>query len=261
MFAKLLKYEFKSTSKTLTAASIAALIAGALGGLLMYLICDGYVFDNLEVLFTVAIILLGGIMIGLFVYMIGCIYMLYARFYKTKFCDEGYLTFTVPASTHQILLSSILNIFIWLCIICLVFALSYGMIFLGISGLHLDIESIFDMQELISIDLIDTPQMILSIISSTVYSLILPLISLTIGCLVAKKHKILCSFAIGYGISMAVSIFSGVITATSYLQSSSGVALFEPLTNIVYLEAWIQLALGLGGYFLMHYLIQKQLNI
>lgn len=262
MFAKLLKYEFKSTGRSLAFASLAALIAGAIGGGLLYVVCDGYLLQDLDVLLTVAIILLGGIFLGLMCYAIGSIFTLYARFYKNKFCDEGYLTFTLPASTHQILLASMLNIVIWSVIVTLVTLLSYAMILAGIAGLSIDLsEPIYILQDVIEPDGYSLFQLVLSALSSAVYSLVLPLVSLTIGCLIAKKHKILCSFAIGYAISIAVSLFTGAVTATAFLQESIGMDIADPYGTAFLWQSLLQLALGIGGYFLMHHLIKKHLNI
>ena len=65
MFTKLLKHEFKGVSKPLTLVSIAALIAGALGGFLFKLIYDEVFMEQTEVLIAVVAILLGGIFIAL----------------------------------------------------------------------------------------------------------------------------------------------------------------------------------------------------
>ena len=125
MFAKLLKHEFKTTCRSLGILSIAALVSGAVGGLMLYFALQDVEDISRNILQTLSNLLLGGIYIGLFIFGAGSSIYLYYNFYKNKFTDEGYLTFTLPASTHQILLSSILNILIWEIILTVVLLLSY----------------------------------------------------------------------------------------------------------------------------------------
>lgn len=266
MFAKLLKYEFKWVSRPLTIISIAALAAGGLGGLLFKLIYDETLMEQTDTLIAVIVILLGGIFIGLAAYGIGVSILLLYRFYKHKFSGEGYLTFTTPATTHQILLSSILNILIWsgICTVVLVtsftFILSPLLLDTNNFYLFLDINNIFNSLDIQSSDIFLS---LFSILSSIVYTLILPLLSITIGSLIAKKHKLLCAFAVGYGINMAVSTLANIINVSAYLDTfttviSSTSQVFE---SLLFIPSIIQLIIGVGGYFLMYYLIDKKLNI
>lgn len=266
MFAKLLKYEFKWVSKPLTMISIAALAAGGLGGLLFRLIYDETLLEQTDTLIAVYIILLGGIFIALAAYGIGAEILLLYRFYKHKFSDEGYLTFTTPASTHQILLSSILNILIWSIICMVILSIALTLIFWPLLAdqqnlIHfLDINNLLNYLDIRAEDVILT---VFSMICTAVYSLILPLLSITVGSLLAKKHKLLCAFVIGYGISMAVSTLTGILNVTVYLEELTNVieSTSQALQASMLIPSIIQLVIGIGGYFLMHYLIDKKLNI
>ena len=266
MFAKLLKYEFKWVSRPLTIISIAALAAGGLGGLLFKLIYDETLMEQTDTLIAVIVILLGGIIIGLAAYGIGASILLLYRFYKHKFSDEGYLTFTTPATTHQILLSSILNILIWsgICTVVLVtsFTLILSPLLLDTDNfyLFLDINNIFNSLDIQSSDIFLS---LFSILSSIVYTIILPLLSITIGSLIAKKHKLLCAFAVGYGINMAVSTTASIINVSAYLDTFTTVVLStsQAFESLLFIPSMIQLIIGVGGYFLMYYLIDKKLNI
>lgn len=267
MFSKLLKYEFKGVSKPLTVASIGALFAGGLGGFLLWNIYDGVVMEEYEVLLTVMTILLGGVFIALTAYGIGTEILLLYRFYKNKFSDEGYLTFTTPASTHQILLASILNILFWSLICGFVLSASLGLIILPLVMANPQFFNIYDVISSVLSEInIQTGDVLLalfSMVSSMIYALVLPLLSITIGSLIAKKHKLLCAFAVGYGISMAVSTLDSVINVSFYLDELSGVveSTTSSLQSVYLVPAVIQLIIGVGGYFLMHYLIDKKLNI
>lgn len=265
MFAKLLKHEFKSVSQPLTIASIAALLAGALGGFLFWAIYDGTLMENHEVLFTVMVILFGGVIIALVAYGIGTEILLLYRFYKSKFSDEGYLTFTTPASTHQILLSSILNIFLWMLICIVVLFIAFCFILIPILiKVPWDPEVFNEVRESFRMLGYETNFAILYIVSmigNIAYSLVLPLLSITIGALVAKKHKLLCAFGVGYGINMAVGTLSSVLASSIYILALSGSADLDFMLNMYWMYPVLMLTIGIVGYFVMHYLIDKKLNI
>ena len=105
MFGKLLKYEFKSTSKWYLLITLIALglsvITGIIGG------SSTTTFSSMEpdtmkmVAGTLGILIFGGI-IGLY---LSNYYIIIRRFYSNLYGREGYLTWTLPASPHAIILS------------------------------------------------------------------------------------------------------------------------------------------------------------
>lgn len=267
MFAKLLKHEFRAVSKPLLLMSAGCFIAGILGGLLILSLISNIQNDN-PFIALFSVLLLFGVVFIMIAYAIGSSILLYYRFYKHKFSDQGYLTFTLPASTHQILLSSYLNNLICVLIIYLTLFLSYLAIFIppiyysmnNSAGnftdfyyfLLQDMEYIYGDSYLVLF--------IISAISSLCYSIILPMLAITIGSIVAKKHKILAAVGIGYGISVAVSMVSGIISiAEATLLNSMNTQINLSLSLIV--PAILMLAIAIGGYFLMHYFIDKKLNL
>lgn len=105
MFGKLLKYEFKSTSKWYLLITLIALglsvITGIIGG------SSTTTFSSMEpdtmqmVAGTLGILIFGGV-IGLY---LSNYYIIIRRFYSNLYGREGYLTWTLPASPHAINLS------------------------------------------------------------------------------------------------------------------------------------------------------------
>ena len=105
MFGKLLKYEFKSTSKWYLLITLIALglsvITGIVGG------SSTTTFSSMEpdtmqmVAGTLGILIFGGV-IGLY---LSNYYIIIRRFYSNLYGREGYLTWTLPASPHAIILS------------------------------------------------------------------------------------------------------------------------------------------------------------
>lgn len=268
MFTKLLKHEFKTVGKTLCLLSIAALIAGAIGGLLVQVMITNIQIESGEMLSILSVLLLSGIYFALAAYIIGSFIMLYYRFYKNKFTDEGYLTFTLPVSTHQILLSTIVNNLIWSAITYTVFFISIVFMIMPVFFIE-EAKPVF--QELFTLNNLTSQEA--NLFSKTfgeigimwlcgiVYSSILPLFSITVGSIVAKKYKVLVSIGIGYGISMAVSVLTSFLTIAEMTVNSQFFTNFENMGASTLLPSLLMLFLGIGGYFLMHHLIDKKLNL
>ena len=105
MFGKLLKYEFKSTAKwylliTLIALGLSVLtviIAGSSSTTIR-----SWDLDTMQMVAgTIGILIFGGV-IGLY---LSNYYIIIRRFYSNLYGREGYLTWTLPASPHAIILS------------------------------------------------------------------------------------------------------------------------------------------------------------
>lgn len=273
MFAKLLKHEFRAQKKIFFFLSIAALVVGLLGGLLLWYIIHCSQSDMpqaAEVIgMTFGVFGFMGVVLALVAFGIATTIILLMRFYRHHFTGEGYLTFTLPATTHQILLASIVNIIIWTVITGIVLFLSVCMIFLPAMIMTAQ-EASFDIETLkyafqgITIVFeeleIGVFPYILSLISSFIYSLTLPLLCITIGSIVAKKHKLLASFGIYYGISLAISTLSGVMNVAITLADTIS-QMRSSLVFSTVMQAVLQLCIGIGSYCLMHHLISKKLNL
>lgn len=107
MFAKLLKMEFRSTWNVLGILCLSLVGAGLLGGVaIRYLEGASAPKQWLEVLCTLAIT---AAVLFFVVCGVAALIVQIVRFYRSRFTDEGYLTFTLPVTTHQVLLSSFLT--------------------------------------------------------------------------------------------------------------------------------------------------------
>ncbi len=273
MFAKLLKHYLKEQRGLMLMLSGAALAIGLLGGALShYLISaiqNGGLAEHNATLEGTLMLILMGMYFALYAYMIGVfIYQLYC-FYRRHFTDEGYLTFTLPVTTHQLLLSSICNVAIWLTVSGLVMMLSWSMIYLPLIKLSdpsVDIQTLFSMmnsqglREVMNEMGFNGFLVALLIISALLSGLILPLASITIGSLVAKKHKLLASFGIYYGINFGISTLQGILSVVSIV--GDVIRDDVPSFGSMFLSmSVVFLIIAAGGYFLMHHLMKKKLNL
>lgn len=263
MFAKLLKYEWRSNAFTFWILSAAALGLSVLGGILLrQLVVRG---DDLTdtAAFTIGMTLLF-IVLSLIAYVIAVVVMLLIRFYKNKFTDEGYLTFTLPVNEHQIFLTSAINMLLWLLISGLVLMVGIVIIVLITTiGVDLgEIQTVIDNSEEF---LIGPPAWlkVLSTVVSIVFGVVLPMTCLTVGAVLAKKHKILAAFGVYYLISVAMGILESVLTLAS---SFSGIidseeAYQQLLTQSALITMAVQLAIIVVGYFLSTSLMKRKLNL
>ena len=261
MFTKLLKHEFRTTARSLNLLSLAALLVGVLGFIFVLIATLSENLDDHPLVVLIYIPVFLFIFISLFAYGIAAAFIPYKQFYQKKFTDEGYLTFTLPVTTHQVLLSSILNVIIWNIISCLVLIVSILMIFAPVFNefyqifktipdifYGLNYDEIYPIGERI-IDALIT-------ISAIPFSLLLPFVSITLGCLISKKWKIGISFCIGYGINMVVSTVTETLYILKLFPESAALHYISGILIII-----IYLGLSVFGYFLMHRLIKNKLNI
>lgn len=105
MFGKLLKYEFKSTAKWYLLITLIALGLSVLTGIIAgssSTTIRSWEPDTMQIVAgTLGVLIFGGI-IGLY---LSNYYIIIRRFYSNLYGREGYLTWTLPASPHAIILS------------------------------------------------------------------------------------------------------------------------------------------------------------
>lgn len=271
MFAKLLKHEFKATAGLLGILCAACLGCGLLGGgSIRYLAwaeeagsrSDDTLLTVLSALFCVtAIIVIAACSIVMLLLLVN-------RFYKSRFTDEGYLTFTLPVNGHQILMTSIVASVVEMIAICLAVVVSVLlMAFIGVSGVEGFWEEFpgaaarfFQMlREAIGFRAVGYMLLgILVMLSGLVGESCVIMLSVSLGALVAKKHKILLALLFYYLIHMAISVLSvGGLASLSfgvYLESMS-----YSMGLVITALGW--LAIGAVCYFPTHYLITHRLNL
>ena len=231
MFGRLLKHEFRASSGIMLLLSGIMLGIGASAGLavkyLVYYSSEQTDSLALTMLFLAAILFVIFSFIALIAYSIVTWIVLLIRFYRNKYTDEGYLTFTLPVSSHQILLSSYLNIAIWTVVATLVAQLSVGLaILIGASSTELfspealkkilsALGTIPDFyMEIIDGDVTVVILSVLNVLITAMGQLMMILMSITLGAVLAKKYKILAAVGLYYVGNMAISMITGVYTFT-----------------------------------------------
>lgn len=272
MFAKLIKHEWKSISPLLTILSICALGAGLLGAgayrFMEYsseqlLTSDAYLIPSL-----LTGMALGGICLVLVAYYVSVQIILYFRFYKSRFTDEGYLTFTLPVTAGNIFWSSYLVTLIWIVISNLLTILSFFLIpYLGTLGTEeqLTFQGFKDFFALIKILYEDGAGVnLIVLLISTVISMLTTIVfcmnAITIGSILAKKHKLLAALGIYVGANAAMNAVSSIFTGFAFIVSLGMGS--ESFINFIYVVQLIFVAAFAAGAFCLDiHLMKNKLNL
>ena len=280
MFAKLLKRELRSTLTTMWVMSLGVFGASIVGAVILRILFNysAQMRDSdsaLRMLPTVLGLAFGAVILALVVYGVGgSLFVLY-RFYQNKFTDEGYLTFTLPVSAHQHLLSSWVSVMIGYAMIGMTLSVSIFCLFVfgtaeqGLWNWEMAerlvnlfpniLRSVWD-------ELKDTtgPVLIWYYVAETVQLLTSPLItiaSIVLGASVAKKHKLLAAIGFNYLISavteIVIPLFSIIVALFTNLRKG-GIAVVEVS---MYLQPVCYLALAVGAYFLSVRMMSRKLNL
>ncbi len=291
MFSKLLKYEWKATAGVLGILSAAALGAGALGALALRMLERGTeTAGGSTPLVIMGMLLLLAMLFFIVAYAVAVQLLLAARFYRNKFTDEGYLTFTLPVRSHKIVLSSLLNMVVWTVISAIVVLGAMAILFIigtpvGDSLLQISWKALWEsLAELLAP--VDVGQILLLVVKLLVSLLcgnMTILCCITLGAVLAKRHKVLAAFGCYYGVNMLNSFLMNIISvawlvgtqpwtqadpaltvsaSTDMVQFGVGLQYGLQQTlglNLIQL-AW-ELLLLIGGYFLTVHLMERKLNL
>lgn len=287
MFAKLLKHEWRATRGIVALLCVIILISGVtIGGVMYYMLrTESQQSENVslaeggfaivveeedaamsDLAMVLCMVLLSCGIVAIAVCCAAVVFFLVYRFYKRCFTDEGYLTFTLPVSNHQILLSSIVNCIIGTLLVILAAALAvaiiFGMFLLAINSIQTilwaDVWTAWNevWQQLRDSFVKNIDQLALlgfSSIASALGSLICLMLSVTVGAMLARKYKILAAVGVYYGISMVESfVFSMVAFSASTTQNT---------TSLLAAPGIMSLLIAVAGYFLMYWLTSRKLNL
>lgn len=260
MFGKLMKAEWRASRRVIGALCAVVLISGALLGLLGNLLLressgswqlPGFV-NVLFSLLSVAAVLAVALSLAASVF-----YALW-RYYRSRFTEEGYLTYTLPVNNHQLMLSSILASVLEILLVGLATVAAVAMAF-GIFAAELPWNEVdwglvwSRFRELLSLRPVvgDVLLVLLNIVLMCLATLLTLMLAVTIGATAAKKHPVILAIAVYYGLSLVR--MAACLNAADAAYLSSGAALAA--------LAGVNAAATLIAYFWMYYLTSRRLNL
>ena len=268
MFRLLLKHDWKSVRGILGLLCLICVCAGALGGVALRMLIISMDQPEFSALRTV--LAMGSVMacyIAIIICALGTLYFCIWRFYKSRYADEGYMTFTLPATAHQILLSGLTNtILAMICAFAAVFVSVGLFFFIGITAVEGFYDDMFqgipylweEFRAAFSHEKSLFLTMFLFAPVAAVAEIVIMMLSVTVGSVVARKLKVLAAIGIYYGIQVAVSIATSVLMVITGLTAVNSEALLD---HFFLYPTILMAAMGVGAYFLMHWLASKKLNL
>lgn len=257
MFLKLFKHEWKSVAGTLVICSVAALGVGVIGAVLLNLLRNSLMNQTDFELETVFVIFLPFVYIALIGYLAGAEIFLFNRFYREKFTDRGYLTFTLPVRSWKIFLSSALNIALWTIVVMVVFYCSmYITFFFGMNDTELFTDGYvsYYLEEISALQTVSSAVSFLS-------GIVVLMSCITLGAKLAKKHKIMAAIGIYYGISIVQNVLSTVILVSVFNASGDADAAIAAVESTYICEIIVNSLMMAGGFWLSTWLMEKKLNL
>ena len=292
MLGKLIKHDFKSLSRILfptqlavLGATILATIGFAINFRIDYTNNNGLI-DLLRLItgFMSAIMVLAIIASAILV-----AFIIFQRFYKNLMCSEGYLTFTLPVTTAEILWSKLITAMIWSIISGVVIFISINIfvLFGTGQGTFVNTEAYRELGKFIHEAFrtiggrLTWPmlEVLLFGIVATASSILHVYLALIIGGVVSQKHKILASIGFYFVIDIAVSILSTilsyclgtsmVITAASFenihWDAQNAVSIYNTIFEASQPYYWsfliFSVAVCAGFFILSRYFLKNKLNL
>lgn len=284
MFSRLLKHEWRANRGLFGILSLAVLGLGIAAAVVMRILVNER--DRLEdilegygsLLVIAMYMFLFFCVIGLALYAAGVSILLLYRFYKNKFTDEGYLTFTLPVKTTEIFWSSVVNMLLWRLIsVVVVAAVVFLVTLFGTASNSLINDEVFEvigkmfrlLRELNWAELfaervfvVSFAEMLLMVLVTPLYSVLIPVCCITVGAVLAKKHKILAAFGIYYGVNAVSGILSSVLSAWPLLIFSPAAGNGKWSFAITFgIQLLVIGGLTVGAYFLTIHLMKHKLNL
>lgn len=270
MLGKLYKYDMKGIGRILLPLSVGITISSFFATVtLKFIVC--FVNGELpEAIRGTVFVVMGAIFIGISVlallaYPALSLYMAFMHYYRNFFTDEGYLTFTLPVRTSKLLLSKFLAVITTAATAACVTLLNLFMIvFFGTSPTEFFNIDVFVTDDLLAffgnldIDVVESLAYAFNGLSQGIFSIIVVFLSITVGSIMAKKHKIVSSIAAYYVIttvtSLVMSFFSSFL---DFDVDSFDVA----VVSMMSVNSVIYLGFAVAAYVVTHYLLTNKLNL
>lgn len=261
MLSKLLKHEFRSTGRCLSPLYMILLLFTV-----MY-----WITSSLDIFPGPLIIIPGFItffyVLSIMSIVIVTIVLLINRFYKNLIQDEGYLMFTLPVKTHQLINSKLLTATVW--IIISIVAMFFSLCFAdqhaaGIVGALHEIQHVFMEANAIFGNYMPlfVIENIVFLILGIMFNILLIYASVAIGQLFAS-HKILGSFAGYMGITTILQFLAiiGFAILAHDLPSNIKLDTMSIPTLLYPILIFVLLILSAAFYWITHYIFSNKLNL
>lgn len=288
MFGKLMKYENRKLSKYMLPLFAASTVASVIMGLMLWLFISTMENSGDELTLMQMLLVLGSMFLVFIMWMVivaaysGSYVLLGVRFYKNLISDEGYLTFTLPVTAGQLLGSKVLGAFIWRILATLVFIINMVIVCVGFfvpMGDVLGEEFVFEFRMVFDsignalAELFTTGEVVMLVVSLIVFTIVMELLNLgvlylaiTLGGVMAQKHKALAGIGLYLALNTAIStvvqvVYSIFSMLAMFTESASGEPSLIAIGIFLLVSSAFCAAISCVIYFVIRHLLANKLNL
>lgn len=277
MLDKLIHHEFKTTSRLFLPMYICLGVITLLLKLSLTFSFGGdsiFANDSSTLLSIVNMLLIMVYVIVLIGIILLTYFIIIRRFYTNMFSDEGYLMFTLPVTTGQLLNSKLIVAFIWQFLMIPATCLSFFLLFMNTEvlrempylfseirkELHILNISGFHISLLIA-------EMILAVVVEMCSLILMCYLSMALGHHLLPEHRLLGSILAFLGIYTVESFITSVFSTFAGNVFFNQVEFYSVQDLLSYLNTampigiLLTLLLCVVYYLLTHYLLSKKLNL
>lgn len=267
MLKKLLKYEWKDTSRLLLPINLAIIVLTILGcGML-----STSIFDSETSLFFAVPLLILYILSILTFSSVTTIYI-YVRFYKNLYTAEGYLMHTLPVTPMQLFHSKLLVACSWFCLNSLLTTLSFMALGFAAGFHQAAINTNFGLSVSFA-DIFGYPLpifllwMLALLVVSAFSSILMGYVSILLGQQL-ERNKLAASIAFYFGIYMVTQTITSIammvpefITIENTIDEEFTAIMSETFRMVFPMMSIIYLVLGIAFYIICRVLMNRKVNL
>ena len=230
MFVKLLKYDMRSVWRIWWIMALSVLGMSVVGGVGLKIVTALIEADRFSFLVLMAMLLVIACVMAIIASAVVTELLVFVRFYKNFFTDEGYLTFTLPVSRKDLLLSKTVNALIWTAAqAVLMFVCIFLVVLIGVPA-SVGEDFFRELTYTFSVVFADAGiwtviyvlEVLVLVLLSMLFSISLIHFCITMGAMLAKKAKILAAIGIYYAVNMVISFGMQIFTLIFTLMMSAG---------------------------------------
>jgi len=259
MLIKLMKHELKATARLLVPLYLILLCTTLINRIVLRLdIYDG-ILNIIPGFLIFAYILL------IVTILIVTVFLMIIRFYKNLLTDEGYLMFTLPAKTHQLINSKLLITVFWTIVSIVAILSSLYIVFATPERMNMVMAVIKEaLAEIKSIDenwfFLLTEVTIMCLVG-LIANILLIYVSIAVGQLM-NKQKLIGSFLAYVAISTAVQFIMVIVLVIIGISNFDNSATISTLPTI-FLPVCIVITMigSVGFYAATNYIFKRKLNL
>lgn len=260
MLSKLIKHEFKATAKLMLPLFLIVFVFSIMDRIVLSL----HIFNDALVLIPIFITIF--YITSLFAIGVVCFALMIVRFYKNLLTDEGYLMFTLPVQSHELINSKLFVSFIWYLASMVVIIGSLLLVFLNpetmpilrdeFSSFVHEMNTVFGVNNILLI-----VELILSLIFGLISNILIIYVSIAVGQLF-RGHRVLGSIVSYVGITTVLQIISTILfMIIAYVFSSSFTDYSQIPQFFLPLCLLFSIVLSTIFYAVTNYLFKNKLNL